>query len=679
MSKFKDIINYLKGSSNVVRSGKVEEGQSFENYAKNAVVSLDQIFEKNSYYNSNAVTQPAKNSYLVFKCLQVLSDRIPKVPLQFFDIRTGDQILPMDNEAANFIMNPGDITFFEFLSNTIMYYSLYGESFWVWVENVGTMSGTSVIPSGIEVIDPLALTEEVDYEGVLIRWQYVGTYLNTVIRRSLERDKVIQIKNSNPYNYWRGLRATDAISTILGVDVKSTEELLRFYDNFAIPGTILTAPADSPITPEDMDSYVKRMDAGHRGVDKRFRTTGFSGGITASTIGVSPDKQQLSETKDWIRDSVLAVFNVPLTYAGYKVESRALAETQERIFWQGGASLLKRIEMTINGKILSRLDPTIEARFDYDAIDALKKDIKETTEAATKLFAMGWSADDVNEKFNWDLPEHEGITDKHYKPFNLEVIGEDDEPVDNTQSETVGELTEDALRGSTVKKKFNIIQNKQEKLMKKKFWNFLNNQRVSVIKSLNFLKNSIDKVTMYQTIERLKKLFDSEDARLERMVTPQYSDTVRLGQEHAHDLLGITDRDVILNTKIIKERANLIKGMNESTFKRVKDQIFKGVNEGETLTDIAKRIRTIYDFNTSRSKLIARTETTNLINNATNEEYKANGVAMKAWLTAEDSEVRETCRTAAAQGPILVDNTFANGLQYPSEYNCRCAISPVIQ
>lgn len=662
---------------------------------KNGVVSLDQIFEKNNFYNKAPISQPAKNSYLIYKCVQCIADRIPKVPIKFYRKADDEQVYDDVNEAAIFLLSPGEHTFFEFMSKSLMFYALYGESFWVWQDSVGSLIGSGK-PMAIDVVDPMAMTEDLTSSFDLKGWVYSGMYKNNEIKNYLPKEKVIQVHNSNPYNMWRGLRAIDAIANELGIDYKSAQEMVRFYDNFAIPGTILTAPADSPITREDMQAYIKQFDSRHKGVEDRFRTAGFSGGITAQTLGVTADKQQLIEIKNFIRDTVLAVMNVPLTYAGYTEGiNRATADAQERNFWQYAESLLYRFQCTINSKIINRIDPTIECRFDFSDIDALRPDMAAEVTIATQLLNMGYSPDDLNERYSWDLPFNPGITDCHYKPFNLELIGvagkpyeaPEPEPAPITPPEKEKEKEtfkiEDKLSFDQTRKEHLKVQGLQERKVGNNLRNYFKLQRSKVLKQLAKFDNSMklqdvmSKQDIYMLIAQLSNIFRSEDTRLKSRLEPLYTETTLKGQEFALFMMNI-DRDVILNTKIVKERLNLVKGMNDTTFNQLKKTIFDAVNAGESIDTMASKIKDVYNYTDTRATLIARTETNNIISQASLEEYKANGVSKKQWLTAGDSKVRASCNQAASDGAIPVDQRFSNGHDHPTEFNCRCCISPLV-
>lgn len=672
--RLNNFLNFFKPKKNIE-----SEQLSFKEYTKNSIMTLESVFGKNVFAQNNPISRPAQNSYLVYKCINVLSETIPKIPLKFYHKQTGVEVF--DSPAITLLHTPNNNqTFFDFLSKTIMFYALYGENFWVIIDNIGSLSDKSYPPSSIEIVDPVSMSQDITPTFDIKGWRYAGQYKIDKIGNYLPVDRVIQIKNSNPYDHWRGLRATDAIANQLGVDEKSTKELLRFYDNFAIPGTVITAPKDSPVTPQQMDTWVKRFNNRHAGAENKYKTAGFTGGVDIKTLGVDQQKQMIIETKNYIRNTVLAVFNVPLTFAGYTEGiNRATAEAQERNFWQYAQSILVKIQMTLNRNVIDRFDSMIECRFDFKDIQSLKAYISDEVNAASGLFNMGWSGDDINQHFSWGLPHHKGITDQHYKLFNLENLEDSHLSIEQKNIIVKNEyIDEDDINKQTTKKKFDKIQSLYEAKFKTKMQAFFFHQRKGVIKELNNNNtDSIEKIAMYKIIQNLEDFYDREDDRLVKNLTPCYIETVKAGQQYSLDLIGI-EREVLLNQKIINERLNLIKGINDSTFKRIKKEILDGVNGGETIADISARIRGVYNFTNSRSVIIARTETATCINEATLEEFKQNQISMKEWVTSNDGRVRSECARAQAQGPIPTDTNFVNGRATPGAISCRCCLSPVI-
>jgi HK97 family phage portal protein len=127
---------------------------------------------------------------------------------------------------------------------------------------------------------------------------------------------------------------------------------------------------------------------------------------------------------------------------------------------------------------------------------------------------------------------------------------------------------------------------------------------------------------------------------------------------------------------IEKETGWLITGVSETTRTAVRKAIAEGMEAGDGVTALAKRIREVGEFSPSRASLIARTEATRATNGAAREslsEYSREyGIRVeKEWLTAGDARVRDEHRAMEGER-VGVDEPFSNGLQYPSEPNCRC-------
>ena len=152
--------------------------------------------------------------------------------------------------------------------------------------------------------------------------------------------------------------------------------------------------------------------------------------------------------------------------------------------------------------------------------------------------------------------------------------------------------------------------------------------------------------------------------------------------EFAYRALNV-DKVGIANPIIVDEMINKIRGINDTIFKELKAQIFIGLNDGESLPQIEKRLKSVYNFANNRAKVIARTETNKIVSATTHNIYKEEGVGFKKWLALPDSRPEHS--TNATQGPIPIDQNFQNSQPYPGVgtaaqvINCRCSIAPVLE
>ena len=63
----------------------------YKDYLMNSVMTLESVFEKSGLLKKQPLNNPAQNSYLMFKCVQVLADRIPTIPLKLYKYKTDEE------------------------------------------------------------------------------------------------------------------------------------------------------------------------------------------------------------------------------------------------------------------------------------------------------------------------------------------------------------------------------------------------------------------------------------------------------------------------------------------------------------------------------------------------------------------------------------------------------------
>lgn len=132
-------------------------------------------------------------------------------------------------------------------------------------------------------------------------------------------------------------------------------------------------------------------------------------------------------------------------------------------------------------------------------------------------------------------------------------------------------------------------------------------------------------------------------------------------------------------------QAQKISGINKTTQKFISNQLKAGLESGEGLNDLTKRLKKVLGSNRARALSIARTQTAGAVGSGRHVGMKQAGVELKIWLTSGDGSVRDSHRDAGqryAKG-IPLDEAFVIGgdfLMHPCDpggspanvINCRC-------
>lgn len=135
--------------------------------------------------------------------------------------------------------------------------------------------------------------------------------------------------------------------------------------------------------------------------------------------------------------------------------------------------------------------------------------------------------------------------------------------------------------------------------------------------------------------------------------------------------------------KFLIERENKLKDVPQDIYDRVKAALEAGTNAGETEKQLAGRVATeLGDYETGNAQTIARTETASAYGTASQDAIEQAGFKFKSWLTADDGRVRTSHQMCEDQGPIPLEDSFSNGLDFPGDpegeadevINCRCVL-----
>lgn len=121
---------------------------------------------------------------------------------------------------------------------------------------------------------------------------------------------------------------------------------------------------------------------------------------------------------------------------------------------------------------------------------------------------------------------------------------------------------------------------------------------------------------------------------------------------------------------------DLVKGLSEDMKKRIAFEIRDGLLRGESVRDIARRIRDAANIEKHRANMIARTETIRAFNAAAERRYRMAGVRKFKFVAALDERTCHRCGRYDGKVYELDDPTAPKPPLHPQ---CRCSIAPVVK
>jgi len=129
-----------------------------------------------------------------------------------------------------------------------------------------------------------------------------------------------------------------------------------------------------------------------------------------------------------------------------------------------------------------------------------------------------------------------------------------------------------------------------------------------------------------------------------------------------------------------KNAARLVTQMDEETKRRLAQVVSDGIQSKRGIPGLSRDIKSTFgDMSKYRSQLIARTETSNALSNASLDRMEEMGIEGKEWVTVGDAQVSPECQGNEAEGVIPTNQSFSGGTMGPPQHpNCRCSLAPAI-
>lgn len=389
----------------------------------------------------------------------------------------------------------------------------------------------------------------------------------------------------------------------------------------------------------------------------------LGGDIDIEKTALSPMELAYLDTKVSTLNDISIATGVPKAVLGSTGgETFANADASIRIFLR--ETIKPQLSNIVN--ILNwRLIPD---EFELEYIDPTPEDQEEkrkNIETAYKVNAL--KTNEIREMLGYDtIPEGESIM----IPFNLVELGKKEEvrTPKEEKSLKLHPLKNKDIRKIYAKQK-DALMTKFEDRMLKEVRKFFDGQKERLFTNMGESrkrKNIIDDAFNTSLEIKLAK---------EGLVPVIREIFIASGQDTAEtfNLPAFNFTQTMENS--IQKRAEMF---SESIINTTSDQLQRTFSESfsnnESRQELVVRIENLYgDISVGRAEVIARTEVHSAMQDANLQAYARGGLETKIWVTVGDDRVRdEHASMDGEEAPLY--GKFSNGLEYPSEPNCRCTI-----
>ncbi len=648
------------------------------------------------------VGEPYSSHAVVYRCVSLLARNLASVPLALYTGTDEDKEQLGAGPWYDLFLKPNPhLTRRTLWEATATYLYLGGECLWVLEGRGDEQIGESEVPTEIWPLPGSCATEILDdSRTTLLGWK-ITTGGGTV---ELPAHAVIHHKFFNPDNPWRGLSPLSAAMAGFRQDAKASAYNEAFYENGADPGGILTT--DQSITPDQRQDLRRAWEDRHRGADKSYRVSVLGSGLDYKQMTTTHKDMQFLEQRRWNREELSMVFGVPKWFLGVSDDlNYATAKSAERILWTGALLPFARmLEDTLEAQLFQVRDESLWAEFDTSNVEALRDDLEHKLDGALKLRQLGYPLNEINERLTLGM-EAQDSGDVGLLPMGLipaDQIEESDELDESflslfeasapSEPERPEEPSE-PLRSRAASPRWDAVvraaMDPAERTFLKRINGYLQGRRAEVLRALGDMGRSrAPTTTGIETY--LTDAHDRWNEMLRKQLGPVYLRTLLSGADSLGNEIGGLehfDQESPEVLRFLAEKEIRVQKINDTIINNIRHQLLRGMDEGETLTELQDRIRHTFNTTRSQARTIARTESAQTVNGARQLAMEAEGIEQQEWITSNDAHVRPEHQ--ALDGDIKpTGESFVRGitLRYPGDLqaparqviNCRCTVGPVL-
>jgi HK97 family phage portal protein len=630
----------------------------------------------------------------VRKAITVIANNVSPLPLQ---VRRGDEVIE-NHDLAKLLTDVNDT-----MSSADMWQQwcidmlLGGEEGWELVKNArGTY--LEIWPRQPHIISVVPDQAKLRYYGVA-EYKIDDGIQNSSGKTgyTLPTEEFVHFKFYNPRNPWRGISPISAIRNSILIDMYAQAWSKLFFQKSARPDYAVIAPQG--ITKTERDDLEKALMGKFGGFENSHKPVVLEQGVTdIKPLDMRPKDLEWLGQRELARDEIGAIFGVPDEIMGWGRDTYENFETAHWVLWSLTLlpmAMFRDTHLTEYFRRVKALAPDESIVTDTSQVAALKKDLKNKVEMLDVLARWGYPINVASAYLGLGLPIIDG-GDVGYLPLSLVPVTSAGKQISGAagKSKTVRAKTV-AYDSEEHHKLFDLFVKRTtpwEKKLGDVVADVFREQQREVLTRLSASgKGFAGAIIKDNPREIADDPFDRDDwdAEFAKRVKPTLREIIQDAGTNALADISIEmdfDVDEPRVVRFLRARAQrFAKRVNETTWNDLKQSLSAGIDAGENISDLEKRVESVMGNRIrSSGETIARTEVIGAANGGTLEAWKQSEVVEeKVWLAALDDRTRDSHVDAHGQTVKLEDNFEVGDGSGPApgqigiaeeDINCRCSM-----
>jgi len=636
------------------------------------------------------LTKPYAESPVMHRCVKVLADIISGIPFELFE---GDSDDPVDvaHPVARVFARPNErYSGRQLMSRTVMDTLLFGNAFW-FLDGLAGLSAKQRAVKFPMFLRPLPACGARPKADPLTGRQSGWTVMTAKGQKDYTLEEIAHFFLENPYDDVMGMSEVGPASldmSSMHIAALTNIRMLRKGG----PGVILERADPNSAAlygGETDDSIIRSWNENFREEDDRNALL-LPPGLKANRDGATQREMDFEKLLRFSREQQAGSVGVPpsligiLEYANYANMSSQL----EYVYHFAAFPLANRIQDAIQVNVLDRFGTGLKGYFKTEAVKAMYQNLNSLLDGARKLVDMGVPFTEVNERLEIGID-----TDKYpwlakgYIPFGMTPVDALDEEEDDDEDALPQKATQARELSRSAKwMAYMRTTDRLERLYLGAWRAFLGWMQTATLanmagRSERVTQASGDDVPPDGAVDA-KAIESTEEPARRSVVAGRKSLAAEVQADM--EVWGLLDPRV---TKLVQGRTVRIKLSGRQAAARVRATISEGVTQGESVQELADRVRQKFrEEYAGQALTVARTETLSGFSAARHESMTEAGITRHEWLSARDGDrVRESHRIDGQT--VTVGTPFSNGLLHPLDpdgppeevINCRCVAVAVVE